>query len=180
MSPHPVVLIGRMYHPDAEARLRAEVPVEILERPTPEGIAGARIGVPMRLLQDVGLDVEVEAAFQNVLAHLRGLGASIVEVETTPVDDVNASGTRIILLEAWAHYGKDVHARPQAYGEEFAARVSKARALTPADRDAASSDVARDTRLELRPSAGARSAHFAASWRLRRRIPARSGCCGRR
>ena len=41
MSPHPVVLIGRMYHPDAEARLRAEVPVEILERPTPEGIAGA-------------------------------------------------------------------------------------------------------------------------------------------
>jgi D-3-phosphoglycerate dehydrogenase/microcystin synthetase protein McyI len=41
MLKHPVVLIGRMYHPDAEARLRAEVPVEVLERPTPEGIAGA-------------------------------------------------------------------------------------------------------------------------------------------
>jgi D-3-phosphoglycerate dehydrogenase/microcystin synthetase protein McyI len=38
---HPVVLIGRMYHPDAEERLRASVPVEILESPTAESIAGA-------------------------------------------------------------------------------------------------------------------------------------------
>jgi phosphoglycerate dehydrogenase-like enzyme len=30
-----------MYHPDAEARLRAEVSVEVLEQPTPEAIAGA-------------------------------------------------------------------------------------------------------------------------------------------
>ncbi len=41
MSPHPVVLIGRMYHPDAEEKLRAEVPVDILEQPTPEAIARA-------------------------------------------------------------------------------------------------------------------------------------------
>ena len=38
---HQVVLIGRMYHPDGEARLRAEVPVEVLDAPTPEAIAGA-------------------------------------------------------------------------------------------------------------------------------------------
>ena len=44
MMPHPVVLIGRMYHPDAEARLRAAVPVEILESPTAESIAGALRG----------------------------------------------------------------------------------------------------------------------------------------
>jgi D-3-phosphoglycerate dehydrogenase/microcystin synthetase protein McyI len=41
MPSYPVVLIGRMYHPDAEDRLRAEVPVQVLERPTPEAIAGA-------------------------------------------------------------------------------------------------------------------------------------------
>src|SRR3970040_2143105 len=44
MLPHPVVLIGRMYHPETDARLRAAVPVEILESPTPESIAGALRG----------------------------------------------------------------------------------------------------------------------------------------
>ena len=44
MPAHPVVLIGRMYHPEAEERLRSAVPVEILERPTPESIAGALRG----------------------------------------------------------------------------------------------------------------------------------------
>src|SRR5690554_4371588 len=56
MTQHPVVLIGRMYHPDAEARLRDEVPVEVLEQPTPEAIAealrraqGAFVRYPNRL-----------------------------------------------------------------------------------------------------------------------------------
>lgn len=41
MGAHRVVLIGRMYHPEAEERLRAAVAVEVLESPTPEAIAGA-------------------------------------------------------------------------------------------------------------------------------------------
>lgn len=41
MSPHPVVLIGRMYHPDGESRLREQLPLEILEQPTSEAIAAA-------------------------------------------------------------------------------------------------------------------------------------------
>jgi phosphoglycerate dehydrogenase-like enzyme len=44
MSSRPVVLIGRMYHPEAEERLRAALPVEVLEAPTPESIAGALRG----------------------------------------------------------------------------------------------------------------------------------------
>lgn len=41
MNAHPVVLIGRMYHPEAEERLRAEVALEVLEQPSAEAIAGA-------------------------------------------------------------------------------------------------------------------------------------------
>jgi D-3-phosphoglycerate dehydrogenase/microcystin synthetase protein McyI len=44
MNSRPVVLIGRMYHPEAEERLRAALPVEVLEAPTPESIAGALRG----------------------------------------------------------------------------------------------------------------------------------------
>lgn len=38
---HPVVLLGRMYHPEGEQRLRAAVQVEILEQPTPEQVKAA-------------------------------------------------------------------------------------------------------------------------------------------
>ncbi|HEX6296335.1 MAG TPA: hydroxyacid dehydrogenase [Burkholderiales bacterium] len=44
MNSRPVVLIGRMYHPEAEERLRAALPVEVLEAPTPESIASALRG----------------------------------------------------------------------------------------------------------------------------------------
>lgn len=52
----PVVLLGRMYHPEGEQRLRAEVPVEILEQPTPAQVktvlrsaSGAFVRYPNRL-----------------------------------------------------------------------------------------------------------------------------------
>jgi len=37
----PVVLLGHMYHPEAEERLRAALPIEVLEQPTPESIKAA-------------------------------------------------------------------------------------------------------------------------------------------
>ena len=37
---HPVVLIGRMYHPDGESRLRAQAPLEILESPLTVTVRG--------------------------------------------------------------------------------------------------------------------------------------------
>ncbi|MBI4060566.1 MAG: hypothetical protein HY403_03975 [Elusimicrobia bacterium] len=40
MMQHPVVLIGRMYHPDGESRLRAQVPLEILESPLTVTVRG--------------------------------------------------------------------------------------------------------------------------------------------
>jgi len=41
LSKFPVVLLGRMYHPEGEERLRAQVAVELLEQPTPERVAEA-------------------------------------------------------------------------------------------------------------------------------------------
>jgi len=59
MSPgfeHPVVLLGRMYHPEGERLLAAQVALEILEQPTPEQTAralrsasGAFVRYPNRL-----------------------------------------------------------------------------------------------------------------------------------
>jgi len=40
-APRPVVLLGRMYHPEGEERLRAAVPVVVLEQPQPAQVAEA-------------------------------------------------------------------------------------------------------------------------------------------
>lgn len=100
-------------------------------------IASTRIGVPARLLEEVGLSPEVRAAFDEALDTLKAMGASIIEVPSPKLADVNTAGTRIILMEAWAQYGAGVRANPQAYGEEFRTRVAKGEALTAAERDAA-------------------------------------------
>lgn len=41
VSQYRVVLLGRMYHPEGEARLRAGAGVEVLEQPTPESVREA-------------------------------------------------------------------------------------------------------------------------------------------
>ena len=41
VSQYPVVLLGRMYHPEGEQRLRAAVVVEVLEQPTPGQVNAA-------------------------------------------------------------------------------------------------------------------------------------------
>jgi D-3-phosphoglycerate dehydrogenase/microcystin synthetase protein McyI len=41
VSQHRIVLLGRMYHPEGEARLAAAASLEILEQPTPEAIRAA-------------------------------------------------------------------------------------------------------------------------------------------
>lgn len=41
VSQYPVVLLGRMYHPEGEQRLRAAVAVEVLEQPTPGQVNAA-------------------------------------------------------------------------------------------------------------------------------------------
>lgn len=96
-----------------------------------------RIGVPFDLIDHVGLDTDVQTAFQESLDLLKSLGASIVPIQTPRLADVNAIGTRIILAEAWDAHGAALEEAPQLFGDAFRTRVMKGKGITPADRDAA-------------------------------------------
>lgn len=93
MSPHPVVLIGRMYHPDGESRLREQVPLEVLEQPTPDAIAaalraahGAFVRYPNRL----------PAAALATAPHLRVIATSGRGTDAIDLAAASAQGVAVV------------------------------------------------------------------------------------
>jgi len=78
----PVVLLGHMYHPEAEARLRAAVPVEVLPQPEPVQIkaalrsaCGAFVRYPNRLRADA-----LETAAQLRIISTSGRGTDAIDI----------------------------------------------------------------------------------------------------
>jgi D-3-phosphoglycerate dehydrogenase/microcystin synthetase protein McyI len=83
VSKFPVVLLGRMYHPEGEERLRAEVPVEILEKPTPENVvvalrtaSGVFVRYPNRLKAEA-----IAGAEQLRIISTSGRGTDAIDLE---------------------------------------------------------------------------------------------------
>lgn len=83
VSEFPVVLLGRMYHPEGEARLRARVAVELLEQPTPERLAdavGRASGVFVRYPNKLG--AEAIAAAKNLrIISTSGRGTDAIDLD---------------------------------------------------------------------------------------------------
>jgi len=81
-SKQPVVLLGHMYHPEAEARLRAAVPIEVLPQPEPAQIkaalrtaCGAFVRYPNRLRADA-----LETAAQLRIISTSGRGTDAIDI----------------------------------------------------------------------------------------------------
>lgn len=96
MSPvakFPVVLLGRMYHPEGEERLRAQVQVEVLEQPTPERTVSAlrtACGVFVRYPNKLRGDA-IEGA-----ANLRIISTSGRGTDAVDLDAANARGIPVV------------------------------------------------------------------------------------
>jgi len=78
----PVVLLGHMYHPEGEARLRAAVSVEVLPQPEPAQIkaalrnaSGAFVRYPNRLRADA-----LESASQLRIISTSGRGTDAIDI----------------------------------------------------------------------------------------------------
>ena len=90
---HPVVLIGRMYHPDGESRLRAQVPLEILEQPTPGAIESA---LRNALGAFVRYPNKVPGAALAAAAHLRVISTSGRGTDAIDVGAASARGIAVV------------------------------------------------------------------------------------
>src|SRR5262249_55274201 len=79
------------------------------------GIRGVMVGVPRDYFFE-SLDAEVETSIEEALKTLRGLGATVREVEI-PSIQVSPAILAIMLPEAFAYHERDLREHPERYGD---------------------------------------------------------------
>jgi aspartyl-tRNA(Asn)/glutamyl-tRNA(Gln) amidotransferase subunit A len=89
--------------------------------PLGRGVRGLRVGVPREYFFE-GVDPEVEKAFEQALATLRQLGASVEDVQ---IPSIQSSGAfmAIMLTEAFSYHERDLREHPELFGEMLRERL---------------------------------------------------------
>src|SRR3989454_718715 len=137
----PLVLQALAGYDSADAASSRE-PVADYLVPLGQGIRGLRVGVPRAYFFE-GVDAEVEKAFEEALATLRDLGATVTDVEI-PSIQTSWAFLAILMAEAFAYHERDVRGHPELYGDVLrgrphpglGVRPGSAAAFTPSGGDA--------------------------------------------
>jgi aspartyl-tRNA(Asn)/glutamyl-tRNA(Gln) amidotransferase subunit A len=126
--------VGPITRSVADAALLLEVLAERVSPPPllAGGPGGLRLGVPRAYFFE-GLQPDVEAAVEAALEVLRGLGATLVEVEWPAVHLSNSATWTVILAEASAYHRPWFRARPEAYSEETRKNLELGEMLAASD-----------------------------------------------
>ena len=96
-------------------------PVPDYVAPLARGVRNLRVGVPREYFcQD--LDPEVEKGFEQALATLRQLGASVQDVQIPSIQSAPAYMV-ILLSEAYAYHERDLREHPELFGEVLRERM---------------------------------------------------------
>src|SRR5436309_2964609 len=106
---------------DAADPASSREPVPDYVAPLGRGVRGLRVGVPREYFFE-GIDPEVEKAFEQALATLRQLGASVEDVQ---IASIQSSGAfmAILLAEAFAYHERDLRMHPERFGEILRERL---------------------------------------------------------
>jgi len=100
---------------DAADPASSREPVPDYVAPLGRGVRGLRVGVPREyFFEDV--DPEVEKGFEQALATLRQLGASVEDVQIPSIQSAGAF-MAIMLSEAFAYHERDLREHPERFGE---------------------------------------------------------------
>jgi aspartyl-tRNA(Asn)/glutamyl-tRNA(Gln) amidotransferase subunit A len=99
-----------------------------------ESLAGMRIGVVRHFHEtDVDTDPEVVAAFEEALAVLRALGATIEDVRLRPAKQYSDVKIAIAESELYSIHSATFRTRPGDYGEDFLGRALGAVLISGSD-----------------------------------------------
>src|SRR5207249_1540481 len=106
-------------------------PVPDYVAPLGRGVRGLRVGVPREYFFE-GIDPEVEKGFEQALATLRQLGASVQDVQ---IPSIQAAGayTAILLAEAFAYHEHDLREHPERFGEILRERMLAGALITASE-----------------------------------------------
>jgi aspartyl-tRNA(Asn)/glutamyl-tRNA(Gln) amidotransferase subunit A len=100
------------------------VPVEDYTAALEGGVGGVRVGVPRSYFFD-RLDDEVRAAVERALDVLRSLGAELREVDVPDFEPLTLPVFGVVNAELLQLYGEQFRERPQDFGADVAAILSR-------------------------------------------------------
>ncbi len=100
-----------------------------------EGIKGLRIGVPRKnwFDENLGIDRQTEAAFEQALKVLESLGAMIVDIDGKPFSTARKANQTILVSEGYAYHEKTFQATPEKFGSSVRRRMLEGAFLSAAD-----------------------------------------------
>jgi len=100
-----------------------------------DGINGLRVGVPRAgwFNENLGIDPQTEALFNQALQTLASLGAVIVEIDGKPFSIARKANQTILVCEAYAYHEKTYQESPMKFGTAVRRRMLEGAFLSATD-----------------------------------------------
>ncbi len=99
------------------------------------GIKGLRIGIPRKnwFDENLGIDPDTETVYNVALEALRGLGATLVDIDGKPFALARKANQTILICEAYAYHEKTMQENPMKFGSSVRRRILEGAFLSAAD-----------------------------------------------
>ena len=120
---------------DAKDPASADVAVPNFQSGLGGGIKGLRIGVPRSgwFDENLGVDRQTEAVFNQALNVLEGLGAIVSNIDGKPFSRARKANQTILVCEAYAYHEKTFQETPMRFGTSVRRRMLEGAFLSAAD-----------------------------------------------
>jgi len=120
---------------DANDSASANVPVANFQAGMKDGVKGLRIGVPRKnwFDENLGIDPQTEAVFNQALKVLESLGATIVEIDGKSFSLARKANQTILTCEAYTYHEKTYQQTPLKFGSSVRRRMLEGAFLSAAD-----------------------------------------------
>ena len=129
------ILLQALAGYDRKDHASASVAVPNFQTGMKDGIKGLRIGVPRKnwFDENLGIDPQTEALFNQALKVLESLGATIVEIDGKPFSMARKANQTILVCEAYAYHEKTMQETPIKFGTSVRRRMLEGAFLSAAD-----------------------------------------------
>ncbi len=123
------IVLNAIAGADPDDPLTAPVPVADYRKDLAAGVRGLRFAV-LHGAQFDPIDAEVAAALDAAFAVFRDLGATIAEVDGTLFGDGRPAVADIMMLEAQHYHAASLRDRPEDFGDDVRARLTRRTDMT--------------------------------------------------
>lgn len=111
----------------------ADVPAPRAAEGLGRDLSGLRLGVIRHFWEEAEADAETVTALEAALKVYERLGAQIVEIRLSPLQDYVSTGMLIMLAEAFAVHEDKLRTTPELFGEKMRMRMFLAGSISGAD-----------------------------------------------